>query len=42
MAEQVALSPGPRCAGSLREELYQGDDFYQADVTASFIMGASL
>ncbi|NP_001087249.1 glucose-6-phosphate 1-dehydrogenase [Ovis aries] len=40
MAEQVALSRTQVC-GILREELYQGDDFHQADTHIFIIMGAS-
>ncbi|OWK15487.1 hypothetical protein Celaphus_00000283 [Cervus elaphus hippelaphus] len=41
MAEQVALSRTQVC-GILREELYQGDDFHQADTHIFIIMGASV
>ena len=41
MAEQVALSRTQVC-GILREELYQGDDFHQADTYIFIIMGASV
>ncbi|CAO2621164.1 Glucose-6-phosphate 1-dehydrogenase [Lemmus lemmus] len=40
MAEQVALSRTQVC-GILREELYQGDAFHQADTHIFIIMGAS-
>ena len=40
MAEQVALSRTQVCR-ILREELYQGDDFHQADTHIFIIMGAS-
>lgn len=41
MAEQVALSRTQVC-GILREELYQGDAFHQADTHIFIIMGASV
>lgn len=41
MAEQVALSRTQVC-GILREELYQGDAFHQADTHVFIIMGASV
>ena len=41
MAGQVALSRTQVC-GILREELYQGDAFHQADTHIFIIMGASV
>lgn len=41
MAEQVTLSRTQVC-GILREELYQGDAFHQADTHIFIIMGASV